>query len=219
MCTPHRARAPTRSLEARTRAVVVLVSVLGPFVPVWNGAGGNSHEELRGGSPGMPSLPTRPIPARTHESGGNYHGNHGGSTRAFLRVWNGIRAGSTPTRTPRVSRGWGGESGPAAGPGKSSRISAGNRRVSWGGIRGWQHEERYRTRGGELRTSLSRSGGHKGYRPAFPRLLYAFPLSNPHAMQVFLTARRIFFHVRIANGWGIAGNKIRARGRNHERDY
>jgi len=72
----------------------------------------------------MPSLPTRPIPARTHESGGNYHGNHGGSTRAFLRVWNGIRAGSTPTRTPRVSRGWGGESGPAAGPGKSSRISA-----------------------------------------------------------------------------------------------
>ena len=45
MCTPHRARAPTRSLEARTRAVVVL----GPFVPVRTGAGGNSHEELRGG--------------------------------------------------------------------------------------------------------------------------------------------------------------------------
>ena len=151
----------------------------------------------------MPSLPTRPIPARTHESGGNYHGNHGGSTRAFLRVWNGIRAGSTPTRTPRVSREWGGESGPAAGPGKSSSISAGNRRVSWGGVRGWQHEERYRTRGGKLRTSLSRSGGHKRYRPAFPRLLYALRSSNPHAMQVFVTAEKIFSSGRICERLGV----------------
>jgi hypothetical protein len=45
MCTPHRARAPTRSLEAHTRAVVVLVSVLGEFVPVRTGAGGNTRSD------------------------------------------------------------------------------------------------------------------------------------------------------------------------------
>ncbi len=91
MCTPHRARAPTRSLEAHTRAVVVLVSVLGAFVPVRTGAGGNSHEELRGDSPGMPSLPM--LARAPDESGGYFRGYRG----ACSRVWNGNRAGSTHT--------------------------------------------------------------------------------------------------------------------------
>jgi len=107
-----------------------------------------------------------------------------------------------PTVPPGFRGGGGRESGPAAGPGTSSRISAGNHSAveahditstgAWCTPVGWQHEERYRTRGGELRTSLSRSRGHKGYRPAFPRLLYALRSSNPHAMQVFVTAEKIF---------------------------
>lgn len=93
-----------------------------------------------------------------------------------------------PPVVPTGFRGGGGrESGPAAGPGTSSRISAGNHSAveahditstgAWCTQVGWQHEERYRTRGGRLRTSLSRIGGYKRYRPTRPRLLYAFSVS------------------------------------------
>jgi len=95
MCTPHRARAPTRSLEAHTRAVVVLVSVLGAFVPVRTGAGGNSHEELRGDSPGMPSLP---MLARAPDESGGYFRGYRGEFRARHKKRDRRRIGNGPAK-------------------------------------------------------------------------------------------------------------------------
>ena len=197
MCTPHRARAPTRSLEACRSGVGTCVGTWCVRSPMerrgWQFTRGaprrllllNKYVVSLDRFFRTPAKPSRSPPAQGRERIERLTASRARPMRAVdtfvdtaVRVpacGTAIEPTVPPTVPPGFRGGGGRESGPAAGPGTSSRISAGWRVSRREAVTGWQHEERYRTRGGKLRTSLSRSRGYKRYRPAFPRLLYAFP--------------------------------------------